>query len=289
MALGSATNEQAVALRDALQPLTGLTRLHIGPYLAFSRQQASTLLAGLSTMCKLRSVALNAIVTVPCMPAQLTQPWAAVSALAFDFSVEQAREPPHVAAAALRSWTASLPQLTSLSVNPELHCDRVLDAPVLSMLCSLRLRECAERDQDDRPLPLSSLHAMLAPATALVSLALSQLVISPAEVPALFALFAACTQLTRLRLDVGRWSADARWVDCVAQYVPAIPHLRHLSLRGCVLHRPTHSLSSSRALREALVGLTGLRELEITVAAAHLSLLVYALATRAQRLRHLRL
>ena len=282
-----ASDDQAVALRGALQPLTGLTRLHIGPYIALQQQQALTLLAGLSAMCKLRAVSIHAIEEVPSMPAELAQPWAAVSQLAFDFSEQISNDRPRVAAATLRSWTAALPQLAQLSVQPELHCHRVLDAPTLSNLTSLRLCACLPREEDEQPLSLTALHAMLAPATALRHLELSQLSVSPAEMGVLLASLAACAQLTRLQLRVSGLLAP--WVDCVAQHVPALPRLRHLSLRGGVLHQPSISLTSSRALRNALFGLTELRTLEIAVVAAHLSPFVCALALGAQRLRHLRL
>ena len=282
-----ATDDQAVALRDALQPLTGLARLHVGPYLAFWRHQALTLLAGLSTLCELRAVSMTAIFELPSMPAELAQPWAAVSALVFDFMEAASNSFSYGTAAVLRSWTAALPLLTHLSVSSELSCDRVSDAPVLSTLTFLRL--FAQREDDEKALSYRSLHAMLAPATALVSLDLQQLDILPTESLLLFALLSACTQLTRLRLRAARVTADAQWVDGVTQHVPAFPHLRHFSLRNCVLHQPSRSVSSRRVLREALLGLTELQELEIAVSAANLSPFVCALACGMQRLCHLRL
>ena len=287
--------QPTLTLQGALQFLTSLSRLHIGPYFAIVDEQAAALLAGLSRLRELRVVAIHIFVEVPALPVDLTQAWCGVTSLELNCpkktkaGIEYA---PRVRAAALRSWLRALPQLQHFSMRHEIQHASVCDAPALPALTHLRLSVHVPRGRAARActsMPLNTLQFMLATATTLLSLELMELDVKDAEVPALFRCFASCTQLTQLRLAHVRVEAHAQWVECAARSLRRLPHLRHLSLSGCALHQSGEG-SSAEALCSALLALTGLQELELAVTAAQgLPQLVCALAQSSQRLQSLRL
>ena len=288
------TDSQATALGHALSQLTGLTRLHIGAYLVLARAEAGVLLSAMAQMCELRAVTLSVFEVVLRIPAELAQAWPLVTSLTFDCPTHDEHgdaTDPQVWALALHSWTCALPQLQHLSVRHALRCDQVQDVPVLSALTHLRL--CAATQRLDRygtlSLPLGALRAMLASSTALVSLELFQLSVRPDELPALFAALAPCILLTQLRLaHMSMLHDSARWAECVARCLPQFPHLQGLSLLGHSSKQQSAAISAQ--MHAALVGLTGLRELELTPDSAEgLPQFVRALAREARRLQHLRL
>ena len=66
-----ATDAQALTLQSTLQPLTSLSRLHIGAYCTLVHDQAAALLSALTGLRKLRVVSVGFFEEVPALPVEL--------------------------------------------------------------------------------------------------------------------------------------------------------------------------------------------------------------------------